>query len=144
MSEKHDEIIKAVAVKHGITIGKDDPILVLQTINDMLMQEMICAQQANLDSFKSEVEASINSWSEDAKDKAERTLNAALKASNETMLKTMKKHTENTATAVHQGIDSVIAKQIKEARKVSLLNLTAAVLTVTAAITVLIAATQII
>lgn len=140
MSEKHDEIIKSIALKHGVTIGKDDPILVLQTINEMLMQEMISAQQTNLDSFKSEVEASINSWSEDAKDKAERTLNAALKASNETMSKAMKKHAENTASAVHQGIDSVIARQMKEARKVSLLNLIAATLTAFAAIIVFLSA----
>jgi hypothetical protein len=53
----------------------------LQTINKRLMQESQKAQQEIVDQFKSEMESISLRWSADAKDKAERILNASLNAS---------------------------------------------------------------
>mgnify|MGYP003379481151 CR=1 FL=1 len=76
--DKIEETIKAIAARHGIAVSRDDPILVLQTINDRLMQDSQAAQQEILEGFKSELEAIAHRWGEDSKGKAERTLNAAL------------------------------------------------------------------
>lgn len=38
MSDQIEELIKEIAAKHGIAVSRDDPILVLQTINNRLMQ----------------------------------------------------------------------------------------------------------
>lgn len=62
MTDKVEETIKEIAAKHGIAVGRDDPILILQTINDRLMQESTEAQQAILDSFKSELEEIAHRW----------------------------------------------------------------------------------
>ena len=43
--DKIEELIREIAVKHGIAVGRDDPILVLQTINMKLMQDSASAQQ---------------------------------------------------------------------------------------------------
>ena len=48
-----EELIKEIATKHGIAVGRDDPILILQTINNRLMQDSQKAQQEMLDLFKS-------------------------------------------------------------------------------------------
>ena len=37
--DKIEETIKAIAARHGIALGRDDPILILQTINERLMQD---------------------------------------------------------------------------------------------------------
>jgi hypothetical protein len=50
-----------------------------------LMQDSQAAQQEILEGFKSELEAIAHRWGDDAKGKAERTLNAALAASKEAM-----------------------------------------------------------
>ena len=81
--DKIEELIREIAVKHGIAVGRDDPILILQTINTRLMQDSQAAQQEILDRFKEELEAIAHRWGDDAKGKAERTLNAALAASKE-------------------------------------------------------------
>ena len=39
MSSGIDEAIKEIAVKHGISIGRDDPILVLQTMQERLIEQ---------------------------------------------------------------------------------------------------------
>ena len=80
--DKIEELIREIAVKHGIAVGRDDPILILQTINTRLMQDSQAAQQEILDRFKEELEAIAHRWGDDAKGKAERTLNAALAAIN--------------------------------------------------------------
>jgi hypothetical protein len=85
--DKIEELIREIAVKHGIAVGRDDPILILQTINTRLMQDSQAAQQEILDRFKEELEAIAHRWGDDAKGKAERTLNAALAASKEAMAK---------------------------------------------------------
>lgn len=36
-----DAIIRTVAVKHGIALGKNDPILVLDTVNGLLILSLI-------------------------------------------------------------------------------------------------------
>jgi hypothetical protein len=38
MSDQVEELIKEIAVKHNISLSRDDPILVLQTINNRLLQ----------------------------------------------------------------------------------------------------------
>jgi hypothetical protein len=81
MPDNVDELIKEIAVKHGIAVSRDDPILILQTINNRLMQDSEKAQQAMLDQYKEELEALALRWGVDAKDKAERILNASLLAS---------------------------------------------------------------
>ena len=88
-ADRTEEIIKEIAVKHGIAIGRNDPILVLQTLNERLLQDSATAQEKILERFKEEMEAISHRWSEDAKQKAEKTLNAALTAGREAMLKGM-------------------------------------------------------
>ena len=104
----HEYQGKELLAKHGIAVGRDDPILILQTINDRLMQESTEAQQAILDSFKSELEEIAHRWGEDAKNKAERTLNAALTASKQTMATSMQESAKLAAEAARSEIEKTI------------------------------------
>jgi hypothetical protein len=65
MADRIEEIIKEIAVKHGIAVGRDDPIMILQTINERLMQDTAAAQQEILEQFKSELESVAFRWGED-------------------------------------------------------------------------------
>ena len=71
MADQVEELIKEIAAKHGIAVSRDDPILILQTINNRLLQDGAKAQQAQLDQFKQEMEALSIRWENDAKGKAE-------------------------------------------------------------------------
>ena len=82
-----EELIQEIALKHGITVSRDDPILIFQTINKRLMEDSAKAQQEMLDHYKEELEVLAKRWGDDAKTKAEKVLNAALAASRETMTK---------------------------------------------------------
>ncbi|CDN89020.1 conjugal transfer protein TraM [Hydrogenophaga intermedia] len=134
--DKIEELIREIAVKHGIAVGRDDPIFILQTINTRLMQDSQAAQQEILDRFKEELEAIAHRWGDDAKGKAERTLNAALAASKEAMAKGMQDGGKAAAEAVRRELEAAaaqLAAPIREARRVSYMNIVAAGMAVFAA-----------
>jgi len=131
-----EELIKEIAVKHGIAVGRDDPILILQTINKRLMQESQKAQQEMLDQFKSELEGISLRWSADAKDKAERILNASLNASKASMEQLLQAGTKEFVVTIKSEVDtslSRIGRPIHDSYRISIMNLTASCLTILAA-----------
>ena len=87
---EREELIKEIAIKHGIALGRDDPILILQTLNNRLLQASQKTQQAMLDEYKAELEDLSLRWSTEAKEKAERILNASLDASKTAMEQLMR------------------------------------------------------
>lgn len=136
MSEQLDELIREIAVKHGIAVSRDDPILVLQTINNRLMQDSAKAQQVQLDAYKEELEALAMRWGNDAKEKAERILNAALAASKDAMGKIMEEGAKTTAASVRAEIDEAVARvagPVGDARRIGMLNVAASCITLLAA-----------
>ena len=86
MSEDRD-LLKEIAATHGVAVTRDDPLLILQTLNKRLMEDSAKAQQEMLDHYKEELAALAKQWGEDAKEKAEKILNAALDASQKMIAK---------------------------------------------------------
>jgi multidrug efflux pump subunit AcrA (membrane-fusion protein) len=124
-TDRIDETIKEIAVKHGIAVGRNDPILILHTINERLMQDSTAAQQEILDRFKEELEAIAHRWGNDAKNKAERTLNAALVASKEAMQEGALITTDVIRREIEASVKK-IAIPIRESRRAAIMNMAAA------------------
>jgi Transcriptional activator TraM len=141
--EKMEEIIREIAEKHRIIVSRDDPILVLQTINNRLLQNGQKAQQALLEHHKEELESIAMRWSEDSKEKAERILNASLTASKEAMEKLMLSGAKEIQKAVHADVEKLLNRMnasLSDARNTALLNVISASFSIIAATIVLWAA----
>lgn len=109
MSEKLDKIVQEITVKHGVLLGKDDPILMLQTMNEQLIEENRKAQQDLLTQFREEMESISSQWKDDAKQKAEKILNAALASSKEAITRLLHESTRESVQAIKKSIsDSLI------------------------------------
>ena len=136
MSDQVEELIKEIAAKHGIAVSRDDPILVLQTINNRLMLDSSKAQKHQLDVYKEELEGLALRWGNEAKGKAERILNASLAASKEVMAKSMDDGAKAASKAVKEEVDAAlgaISESVRAARRVSILNVVASCITLAAA-----------
>jgi len=72
--DRMEAIIRAVAVKHGIALGNNDPILVLQTINGLLMDEFARKQEVLIHEFHISLEATADLWSKNMESKASEIL----------------------------------------------------------------------
>lgn len=57
-SDVINRIIEEVAVKHGISLGRDDPILMVYTINRQLMESSARIQQDTLEKYLCSMEKS--------------------------------------------------------------------------------------
>lgn len=137
-----EELIQEIALKHGITVSRDDPILILQTINKRLMEDSAKAQQEMLDHYKEELEVLAKRWGDDAKTKAEKVLNAALAASRETMAKTAQETASTVKQAVAQEVEASLKKlhaPVRNARSLVIANVIAAAITLVAAFVALLA-----
>ncbi|HCU5991568.1 TPA: conjugal transfer protein TraM [Legionella pneumophila] len=109
MSEKLDKIIQDITVKHGVLLGIDDPILMLQTMNEQLIEENRKAQQDLLVQFREEMEGISSQWKDDAKEKAEKVLNAALASSKEAITRLLHESTKESVQVMKKLIsDSLI------------------------------------
>ena len=138
--DQFDALIREIAEKHGIVVGRDDPILVLQTINLRLMQESSKAHQVQLDQFKEELELLSQRWGNDAKEKAERILNAALNASKGAMEQLMQDGAKKAAAAVAAEVSTALsgsAVRAQQARTIAWLNVFSSCATLCAAAIVL-------
>jgi hypothetical protein len=142
--EKAEAIIANIAAKHGIALGRDDPVLILHTLNERLLEDSAAAQEAALEHFRQELEAIAQRWGEDARGKAEKTLNAALAVSRDAMMKGMQAGAKAAAASARQEIEAAIeaaieelAGPIRDGRRIAVMNLIAAAMAVVAAALVL-------
>jgi hypothetical protein len=144
MSDRHDEqieaLIREIAQKHGIVVGRDDPIFVLQTINNRLMQDSAKSHQAQLEKLKEELEALAQRWSLDAKEKSERILNASLTVGKQAIGQMIEEGTNATVRLLAVETEALIAqlrRPIHDAHRLAMFNIVASCMTLLAAATAL-------
>lgn len=139
--EKIDDLIKEIALKNGVAVGRRDPIMIVYTMNNRLLEDGKAAQQEALNALKSELEGIAHQWGEDAKSKAEKILNASLAASKKAMANGMQEGAKNASEDLKRIIGestSKIEKLAAGARKAAYINLAASSLVVIAVIAALI------
>jgi len=131
-----EDLIKEIAAKHGIAVGRDDPILILQTLNHRLMLANQKAQQELLEHYKYELEGISYRWSLDAKEQSERILNASLDASKSAMERLLLAGAKEVVITIRAEVDasiSRISRPIRDANRIGLLNITASCISLLAA-----------
>jgi cell division septum initiation protein DivIVA len=140
MSDRQDDqieaLIREIAQKHGIVVGRDDPIFVLQTINHRLMQDSAKAQQAQLEKLKEDLEALAQRWSQDAREKSERILNASLAVGRQATAQLMEEGAKTSVRLLADDMAGVLerlALPVREARQVAVFNILASCITLLAA-----------
>lgn len=143
MDEKTEELIALVAKKHGIALDETDPIMVIPTLLRFLLDESQEKQGEILGEMKSELQSVLMQWDFTAKDKADRILNAALKANRDVMEQVLTAAANQTAEVVRNTVEEELRKsraQFQSAKKMVIWNCIAAGLTLLAAAIAFVAA----
>jgi Transcriptional activator TraM len=135
MTDQIEEIIREIASEHGIALSRDDPILILQTINARLIKEHESAQKELLNQFKSELEVAASNWSEISKKNATQILNSSINASKATLETLINENSDVVVKKLNNERSACIADIAEMARSskiVAILNITAAFMTLLA------------
>lgn len=131
-----EELLAEIAAQHHIGLSPDDPILVLHTIHRRVLQDGLEAQQDQLEQFQQALESLSLRWSHDAKDKAERSLNAALAAGRNALAQAVQDRASASGETLRVELDTAlerVGEALQRAHRIALLQLLAAGLTLCAA-----------
>jgi hypothetical protein len=137
MSDELESLRQEIHRVHGISVDIKDPIMCQHTMNKHLLAQMTKGQEELLEQFKSELEGIAFQWGNDAKEKAERVLNASLTASKEAMASLMKESLNDVAKAMRAEFENALRKAeapAQSARNLISLNIAASVITLLAAL----------
>ncbi len=133
---EHDEIIKQLAVKYGIAVTNNDPILIVETLHRLLVEDFAKNQKEMMDRYKEDLEALLKRWGDDARNKAETILNKSLAASEEMMAKAAEDGAAVTAAILNKEIADNLGA-VRGIRGLVIANVIACALTLAAAFLVL-------
>ncbi len=135
MADQFESLINEVAIKHGVVLGRDDPILILQTMNAKLMEDNAKTQQLMLHQYKEELEGIALRWGNEAKEKSERILNSSLTASKEAMANVLQESAKSTTISIHNSIEKLLFRTeglLRRTERIAMFNLAASACTLLA------------
>lgn len=131
-----EALLEEIAAENHLALAPDDPILVLHTIHRRVLQDGLEAQQAQLDQYQQALESLSLRWSNDARDKAERSLNAALAASKGALAQAAQDNAAACALVLRAELDTALERlqaTLQQAQRTAQFNLLAAGITLAAA-----------
>lgn len=142
-----EALLHEVMVEHGVKLTKNDPVLIVHTLNKRLIESQKALQESLLNELKSNLEVLTTDWSEEAKSVAENIINSSLKASTATITQAIETSTEENKKLLKEAIEESvinikdeISGKIKETKTVSAANIFASILTTVSALIVAYAA----
>lgn len=122
-NKKIEAIIRAVAVKHGIALGKNDPILILHTINGLLLEEFANQQAGIITQFRESLESTADHWSKNMEVKADEILSNMGNNHRQLIKELIETQIDNMALAIaHKSDDIAVAHQKRTVNNFKSLN----------------------
>ena len=138
--EKIDKVIQQIASVHGVAVSKDDPIMILHTMNERLISDSKAAQQELLDNFRSQLEVTVSELSMAAKNHSDRVLNSTLETSKTAIAHVMEEQSniiiERWKADLNAGFHEA-SKTMATARQTAILNIIASFITSISAVIIL-------
>ncbi|MGV8713309.1 MAG: conjugal transfer protein TraM [Nitrosomonas sp.] len=108
--DQYTRIMAAIAAKHGVALSEDDPILMIHTLNEILLQENNKAHQMLLNNFRATLEDNIHHWSQATESRAN-----LLSQANSRNIDQLSKQVFNTCfESIDQRIESSLDEKLKE------------------------------
>ena len=140
LDKKMDDAIQEIASIHGIALTKNDPVMVLLTLNERLINDSKDAQNKLLDNFRSQMEVIADKWSTEAKNHSDRILNSSIVSSKAEVAKVMEEQSsviiEKWKNELSTGF-SQVHETIQSSRQAAILNIIASIITSLSAVVVL-------
>ena len=127
-NDKLDALIERVASEHGIVLSQDDPVLMMHTLNEVLLEQNEKAHAELLSNYQAILEENFNRWREYSTKKS----NALINSSMGNAQLTRDQFLESCIQLIDEKIKSREGQEIYEltriSRQAAIINLLSAVL----------------
>ncbi len=77
-SDKLAALIERIASEHGIVLSQDDPVLMMHTLNEVLLEQNEKAHAELLSNYQAILEENFNRWCEYSTKKSNALINASM------------------------------------------------------------------
>jgi len=135
-NDRLDALIKRIASEHDIVLTKDDPVLMMHTLNEVLLEQNKKAHAELLSKYETILQESFNQWHSYTSKKA----NALINVQHNNFSKSNDPLTDQNMQLISEKIRIAINHEIRElariSRQAAIMNLLAAVLVLVSAILV--------
>lgn len=135
------DIENIIAQKHGFYLSRDDPILILYTMNKLIMQQNIRVLSDTMKTFKEEMALEALKWSDSSNIAAEKIFSMTLNAHEMEINKLFEKITAKITTEIGDHYSSTQKQEIfgRDSLKLALImNFIASFITLASALIVVI------
>ena len=127
-ANKLDALIERIASEHGIVLSQDDPVLMMYTLNEVLLEQNEKAHADLLSNYQAILEENFNRWCEYSTKKS----NAIISASMSSAQLTRDQFLESFIQLIDEKIKSREGQEIYEltriSRQAAIINLLASTL----------------
>ncbi|SEF91488.1 conjugal transfer protein TraM [Nitrosomonas ureae] len=127
-TDKLDALIERVASEHGIVLSQDDPVLMMHTLNEVLLEQNEKAHAELLSNYQAILEENFNRWCEYSTKKS----NAIISASMSNAQLTRDQFLESCIQLIDERIKSGEGQETYDlariSRQAAIINLLSAVL----------------
>ncbi len=127
-NDKLDALIKRIASEHGIVLTKDDPVLMMHTLNEVLLEQNEKAQAELLNKYEAILQESFNQWHSYASKKANALINAQQTHSSKSNDQPIDQYMQLISERTSITINHEIRELTRISRQAAIMNLLAAVL----------------
>ena len=110
LDDQYTRIMATIAAKHGVALSEDDPILMVYTLNEILLQENSKEHQILLNNFRATLEENIHHWSQ----ATENTANLLSNANSRNIHQLSEQVVNACFESIDQRIDSSFNEKLKE------------------------------
>ena len=136
-SDKLDALIERIASEHGIVLSQDDPVLMMHTLNEVLLEQNEKAHAELLSKYQAILEESFNQWQTVTSKKANALINAQQnnfsKNNDQLIDQSMQLISEKFIIAINHDIRELV----RISRQAAIMNLFAAALVLVSAVLIL-------
>jgi len=137
-SEKLAALIERIASEHGIVLSQDDPVLMMHTLNEVLLEQNEKAHAELLSKYQAILEESFNQWQTVTSKKANALINAQQnnfsKNNDQLIDQSMQLISEKFIIAINHDIRELV----RISRQAAIMNLFAAALVLVSAVLILV------
>jgi transcriptional activator TraM len=136
-NDKLDALIKRIASEHGFVLSQDDPVLMMHTLNEVLLEQNEKAHAELLNKYQAILENNFTQWQEFATKKTNTLINASINNNNLAKDHIFEKCTTLIDEKIKNGLNKEIYELARLSRQAAMLNLLASILLLASIVIVL-------
>ena len=135
-NEKLDALIERIASEHGIVLSQDDPILMMHTLNEVLLEQNEKSHAELLSNYQAILEENFNRWCEYSTKKSNVIISASLNNANITKDQFLESCIQLIDERIKSEVDQEIYELVRVSRQAAVFNLLASFITLVSVVIV--------